>query len=149
MTKSASARSQAESLFVSRGLPLDEIAGIVGVNRATVARWSKAGGWVEKRKQRQLVSPSAGLEKLRELRRDRLATMTKDAAAGDVDALYKLDVMIAREEGKIGNPGAALDVLERFALYVARRCPPDIVDALRDAMQGHLTELRQEGANDR
>ena len=141
--KSTATRARAEDMFVREGRTLQEIAEHAGVSKTTAARWSKDGGWVEKRKRRLAENPQAGLEKLCETRRRMLENWPDDPEPGQVDALHKLDLIIVREEERVGGPGPALRVMEDFAAYVARTRDADAAALIARSVEDYLGEVRK------
>ena len=141
--KSSATRARAEDMAVREGRTLQEIAEFAGVSKTTVARWSKDGDWVEKRKRRQAENPQASLEKLHATRRRKLEAWPDDPSPGEIDALNKLDLVIAREEERVGGPGAALRVMEDFAAYVARTRDEKAAALIARAVEDYLGEVRR------
>ena len=141
--KSNATRARAEDMYVREGRTLQEIAEISGVSKTTVARWSKQGGWVEKRKERAAQNPQASLEKLYDTRRRTLEAWPDDPSPAEIDALNKLDLVIAREEERVGGPGPALRVMEDFAAHVARTRDADAAALIARSVEDYLGEVRR------
>ncbi|HOQ59081.1 MAG TPA: phage terminase small subunit-related protein [Vicinamibacterales bacterium] len=149
--KTHAERQNAESLFVREGRTLDDIAAAVGVSKATLARWSAAGKWTEKR----AAFREGPMEFIATLKRERalLAEQVKSAAiaekAGLIDGMYKLDTMIERAERGAGALDRTMGVMEEFAAFAAQRWPgmtEEKLAALADATQAFLNAKRKENA---
>jgi len=130
-------------MAVREGRTIAEIAEAVGVSKTTVGRWSKAGDWADKRRRRQAENPDAGLDKLKETRRNILESWPAKPDPAEVDALYKLDLLITREEERHGGPSEALRVMEAFAAFVAASLAADDAAIVARAVEDYLTEVRR------
>jgi len=112
---------QALKLFVYDGKTCREIGKELHVHETTLAEWSKEGGWVQRRQDHQRGSSEATLDLLKHQRELLVETISVDkpANAGDIDTLHKLTMSIEKMESRMEAVGPMLDVIGRFARYVA------------------------------
>ena len=141
--KSPELRAKAEEEFVTRGRTFAEIAELLGVSQTTLAKWSKAGQWADKRRSRAVENPSASVEKMKATRAKMLESWDETPNPGEVDALFKVDTMIRRAEEGLGSPGLVLSVMERFGQFVMRTMQPADLPVISRAVAGFLDETRR------
>ena len=144
--RSASDRAAAENFFVRDGKTLAQVAEIVGVSEAALAKWSKAGDWVKKRAERQRESPQAALDLLKRQREIQIQAIggEKQADAGAIDALHKLNQVIEKMEAGVAAIGPTLDVVGRLAEYVMRSTDdPTHITIMREWIEKFLAEERR------
>ena len=142
--KPAALRIEAEQLFVRHGRTIEDISSALSLSRGTVARWSKSGDWVRKRQEFLRESPLAPIETLKKqrLRVIELMPTTPAPDAGLADQLWKITRTIESLEARGDNIGGTLDVIERFARFVARSCDEATAEAVRAATERFLAEER-------
>ena len=149
--KSNADRSHAEDLFVREGRTLEETAALVGTSKATLARWSKEGGWLDQRHHRR-AAPSRAIDVVRA----RLAAMIEKMSANPdddeklEDRLTKLMAVLDKLEAGLGID-TVLSIMEQFAAFAAGR--PDAGDMadgttritiIRSAVEQFLDAKRKE-----
>ena len=146
--KSQSQRLDAEERFVRGGQSLDQISAAMGVSKGSLARWSAAGKWAEKRAVLRRESPSAAVNTLKRQRQMMIDLMAGPAAADPaaVDALHKLTLIIEKMEARADAIGPTLDVMERFARFVAAHCSSDESATVRACAEKFLDEERKNNA---
>jgi transposase len=148
MSRPVQDRQQAESLFIREGMSLEEIATARGVSKATLARWSADGKWVDRRAEFRRESPTAALDKLKQ-RREKLCGLLgqdEEKDAGLTDQLYKIDIMIERREARIDALGPLMGAMERFAEWVAGNCDDATAATIQSATTQFLDSVRAENA---
>jgi transposase-like protein len=151
VSKSASERQTAETMFVRQGKTLAEIAGLIGVSKTTLANWSRDGEWVRKREERLRDNPLAGLDILKARRNAIYEKMGNDPKADDAsleDRLSKIDVHIRNAEDP-NSLGTHLSVLEAFTDFVMTQWPagtehPEKGVAVREAVEAYLEAMKRE-----
>ena len=96
-----------------------------GHEQGALVKWSTQGEWVKKRRERQRESPQAALDILKRQRELQIKTIGTEtlAAPTEIDALHKLTQLIEKMESRIEAIGPMLDVMCRFAQFVARATP--------------------------
>jgi transcriptional regulator with XRE-family HTH domain len=141
---SQATRVEAEHLFTRRGMNLEEIAARLEISKGTLARWSFAGKWVEKRQEFLKQSPTGPIETLKNRRLkiiDSLGTSdVKDPSL--VDQLWKITRTIESLEARTDAIGPILDAMEKFAQFVARTCDETKAQAISAAVEDFLREER-------
>ena len=145
--KSQTDRIMAERLFVREGKSLEEIAAATAIGKATLARWSKDGEWVRKRAERNRESPQASIDKLKRQRELQITALGDGVASAEqIDALYKLNLMIEKMEASTGAIGPMLDTMGRFAEFVAANAQPEDCALLRDWIEKWFRKVRTDNA---
>jgi hypothetical protein len=141
-------RVHAENLFVRDGKSIEEIAAATGISKGALGKWSKAGGWVQKRAERNRESPQVSIDKLKRQRELQIGAIGEGAASAEqIDSLYKLNLLIEKMEAGSGAIGPMLDVMGRFAEFVMREAD-DVghVEVIREWIEKFLAEERRKNA---
>jgi hypothetical protein len=142
--KAVALRIEAEQLFVRRGLTLVQVADQLHVSKGTLARWSFAGKWVERRQEFLTQSPTGPIETLK-TRRVKIIDSLGTADVKDpslVDQLWKITRTIESLEARSEAIGPLLDAMEKFAQFVARTCDEVKAQTISAAVEDFLREER-------
>ena len=145
MSLRRAARDEAQRQFVREGRTVEQIASACGLSKSTVSKWCAAGKWMDRRQEVLRESPMATVEKLKARRATIIQNMSanpNDDAALE-DRLLKLTQAIDRMERAGESIGTTLDVMERFARYVAAHCTAETADLLRAATESFLEQERK------
>jgi hypothetical protein len=141
-------RMQALKKFVYEGKSCREIGDELHVHANTVQAWSKEGGWVQRRQDHQRGSSEATLDLLKNQRELLVAKIAVDkvAPADKIDTLHKLTMSIEKMESRMEAVGPMLDVIGRFARYVAANSERDECLVVRKWIEKYLNaEQRKSG----
>lgn len=139
---------EAQSLYVRRGLTMEEIAKQLSVSTATIGRWAREGDWAAKRAEWLRSSAQAPLDKLRDRRLaiiNKMSTEPTDDPTFE-DRLVKLTTVIEKMEAKAEAIGPALDTMERFTRFAVTAVSEEDMKILRRAIEDFLAAVRREQA---
>ncbi len=144
--KTKQIRRSAERLFVRDVKTLAQISAELGVPLRSLARWSRRGEWMRKRREWQHESPRAALDILKRQREKQMAAIRDNTAAAApeaIDALNKISLVIEKLESHVEAIGPMLDTLERFAEFVGARADAEECAVLYKWTEKFLDEQRR------
>ena len=138
-------RLKALMMFVYEGKTCREIAAHFGVSGPTVASWSKEGGWFQRRREHERGSSQAALDVLQHQRELLIAEIGIEnrAPAEVIDTLHKLTMSIDKMESRLEGIGPMLDVVGRFARFVAAHADRAECLVVRNWIEKFLSEERR------
>ena len=138
-------RAMAEMLYVREGKSFQQVAALLGTGTMTVCRWAREGNWKERRRERRRESPQASLDALK--RQRDLLIKGLDGKALDnpvaINALSKLNLAIQRMESPPEPIEMMLDVIGRFAEFIAARADDNECAVMRKWVEKFLDEERR------
>ena len=124
-THSATTKTNAENLYVYRGIDFPELAETTTVSESQLRRWAKRGGWKAKRKARATSGPklAAKLTAHIDMIVDRADEERRPMTSSEIDQMSKLQAQVDRL-----NPGARLvahilEGLDWFGTFARERRP--------------------------
>ena len=139
---------EAETLYVRRGRTMEQIADELSVARSTVGRWAAVGNWKRKRVDWLRNSPQAPLDKLRERRLQLIQGMATDPDKDPTveDRLSKITKIIEQMEARTEAVGPLLESMHRFVQWALTNLGEEAMNAIRDAVDGFLGDVRRDRA---
>jgi hypothetical protein len=141
-------RLKAEMKFVREGKTCREIAAELGASLHAVEHWSRRGNWVLLRREQQGGTSRSTLDVLKRQRELLISSIgvESQADAEQIDMLHKLTMSIEKMESRMDSVGPILDVMGRFAEFVASRASDEDCRVIRTWIEKYFDELQGKSA---
>jgi transposase len=132
-------------MFVYEGKLLRQIAAELGINVRTLEKWSSQGNWGKLRKERRRGTSQAALDVLKRQRELLITALGVENRADpeQIDALHKLTMSIEKMESRLEDIGLMLDVMDRFAEFVAARADDADCRVIRNWVEKFFDEQQR------